>query len=1001
MINKNLVGIKRYRFFETEKPQKLSDESGLNFTLNDMIPFSFKIYDNYYYVIGKLKKDEKTNNEKLFRIFKVHPCGKIISQYIPYTDSILDFTIIQIPDGKAYLILLGTDLKKEDDKSKAIIEIKDNDSPIKIQITPSSESIPSIKFFDLNLLSEQSDTMKPNKVIYLMHKKDKINDIYKENDLSSLTDVYVPIKNISAFNISSNMSSLAISSENYLIEILLDFSKKDKKKINIINSPDNKNITNIKYISDIYIYFTTTHNTYFKKIGDEKLKMTGDQSISSGANPQNFDINDNRKIILSTSVNYFIEEYVYDKSFNGYEKQGTKVFERKIKFMQFYKNNFLFILYEEEKKPALCVYDIRNNIFLLIDESYYHKDILYMINDNERIYILYCDGKKTDIKIMKEMGDREKFESFYSKQNYDIAYSYGKYLGFDKGQLAEIAKAHAEFLYKKGDYAKSIEQYILTINYLDPKYVIDKFIEGSKKDFLIEYLEELQANKTFRSIYMQKNPKRLKDYTGLLLNIYIRKKEFEKFKNFVEKKNINDLTTISTAIEVCKETNNIDLALHIAEKAKIEESYIQILIEIKNDVNKSLDYISKMTDIEKKFEIIITYGEKLLEKKEKINDTMKMIYKLIDDIIDIKGKNKMDKKLKNLNYEKITTIFLSEDSKNLLEKLLIHIMEKDPDCPKEIILKRIELYIDNYNEEKSEENKKYWINKIKEILNDEDLKEKIDKNYLLMLFKISGCIEGEAELNKFMDLNQDLLQLYMEKQDYENINNLCDNAMNKNSENKKNNNYWLEALNYYINISEKKNIQNLEKIGVYLTKILENLSNSKENELSPMSLLDILQKAGAEKKIIKMKFIREFFKNWVKKRKSTIFDDEKEAELNHKKIEEFEKKFKNNKYLSKTFSGTNKCSNCGGSLDEPFVFFICGHGYHQSCLDEEIECIVCKDKFKNILDKFEDGKKIAKENKFIDEINHTDNEKKYDVFANYFGKAVFIKENEKIENKDE
>ena len=161
---------------------------------------------------------------------------------------------------------------------------------------------------------------------------------------------------------------------------------------------------------------------------------------------------------------------------------------------------------------------------------------------------------------------------------------------------------------------------------------------------------------------------------------------------------------------------------------------------------------------------------------------MKMIYKLIDDIIDIKGKNKMDKKLKNLNYEKITTIFLSEDSKNLLEKLLIHIMEKDPDCPKEIILKRIELYIDNYNEEKSEENKKYWINKIKEILNDEDLKEKIDKNYLLMLFKISGCIEGEAELNKFMDLNQDLLQLYMEKQDYENINNLCDNAMNKNSD---------------------------------------------------------------------------------------------------------------------------------------------------------------------------------------------------------------------------
>jgi hypothetical protein len=46
-------------------------------------------------------------------------------------------------------------------------------------------------------------------------------------------------------------------------------------------------------------------------------------------------------------------------------------------------------------------------------------------------------------------------------------------------------------LYRKGDYAKAIDQYILTINYLDPSYVIQSFLDGSKLDYLILYLEAL------------------------------------------------------------------------------------------------------------------------------------------------------------------------------------------------------------------------------------------------------------------------------------------------------------------------------------------------------------------------------------------------------------------------------------------------------------------------------------------------------------------------------
>jgi len=75
----------------------------------------------------------------------------------------------------------------------------------------------------------------------------------------------------------------------------------------------------------------------------------------------------------------------------------------------------------------------------------------------------------------------------------------------------------------------------------------------------------------------------MKDYTALLLNCYIKQKKIHKLKDFVEKKNISDQPLdVETAIEVCKDTNQIDLALSIAEKAKMEECYIQIMMEFKS-----------------------------------------------------------------------------------------------------------------------------------------------------------------------------------------------------------------------------------------------------------------------------------------------------------------------------------------------------------------------------------------------------------------------------------
>jgi hypothetical protein len=180
---------------------------------------------------------------------------------------------------------------------------------------------------------------------------------------------------------------------------------------------------------------------------------------------------------------------------------------------------------------------------------------------------------------LKEKDNKEKFDTFYKKSFFDTAYEVAKSLNYDKKKISEISKKHAHHLYTKNDYAKSIDQYILTINNLEPSHVIQLFLDGPKLDYLILYLEALHKDEQFKS----RDPDEMKDYTALLLNCYIKAKKIKELKKFVDEKNINDqLLDVETAIEVCKDTDQVELALSIAEKSKMYGNYIQIMIDLRS-----------------------------------------------------------------------------------------------------------------------------------------------------------------------------------------------------------------------------------------------------------------------------------------------------------------------------------------------------------------------------------------------------------------------------------
>ena len=1036
-MNKSLSTIKKFQFFDLEKPSKADVKlSSVGYKLSNMIPIEMRVYNKYYYICGQLKLDNNKLNR--FRLVKMHPDGTIMDEYIPFSDTIMNFDILDL-DGKTYLVILGTDLKNpETDKFEGKIETKPNNQLAKEhsspKVCPTENSIPSVKIFDFSNYAEKTNTeinqwqepvvekdneekMKeritflekmtsPLATIALMKKKNSDTEYYQ--GLGALDDNYTPVTNINCFSVSQKLNSLAFSlGSNALIEIKVDepynLIGAKEKKFSLVKSKDEREITNIKHMTfgqNSFLFFTTPENTYYKNVKDIQVFEVGDGNTHSGADEKNFDVSPNNKILLSTPNSYYLEEYDYFPEESIYMKIRSKVFEKQTKFLQMFKTYHVFVLYEENLN-TLCVYDPNNNIFILYNNGL--NNILSVVTDKDRLYVLCENVGQTNVKCFKEKDNKEKFDTFYKKNFYETAYNYAKSLGYEKKKLSEISKLHAEHLYKKGDYDKSIEQYKLTINYLDPSYVIQKFLDGSKLNFLIDYLEALQNNYEFKSKCI---PERLKDFTALLLNCYIKQKQIKKLKDFVESKNIKDAVTIKTAIEVCKDTNKIDLALSIAQKAKMVESYIQILMDIKGDFAESLDFIKNLSDRKQKFDLLLKYGEKFIEKKEVIEESMKVINHIIKEIIEIRNKDddkctEAEKDIKKLQYEKIISIFITKESEGKLEELLDMIMKSDKDCPKQIILRRIELYVDKFTDSQFKYNSDI-VDRIREILVNEKFKNKLDKNYLLMLFKISGFSQGVTELSKIMELDQDLLQIYMESHEYQKINDSCKTIMGKYAGTNKKINYWLQALNYYISISTQSTKGYL---GNYIIEVLDNLSNIKDENFSPMILLDLLDKARSNHgHIIEFKVIKKYIIDWIKKQQEQLKKDKKDTEINYKKIEDNNQQLKELQVKAKAYN-LSKCSICGQPLDIPFVYFACGHGFHQLCINgesfEEIECSTCKAKNNALLSKIEAGRKLADQpDKFFKDINDVKNaDRKFDVFAEYLGKGIFINKNEEPEVK--
>ncbi|KAI9298531.1 hypothetical protein K502DRAFT_360671 [Neoconidiobolus thromboides FSU 785] len=427
---------------------------------------------------------------------------------------------------------------------------------------------------------------------------------------------------------------------------------------------------------------------------------------------------------------------------------------------------------ERQESKKIEIYDVTQK---LIAYSYnFEQNIQNLCYTNNCFYILLKDGELIKI-YEKEV--QNKLEILLKQDLFQLSLNICQSnKGVDNKQLADIHKKFADFLYQKGEFDDAMDQYINTLAYLEPSYVIRKYLDGQRLQSLTRYLQALHNHPSKMA-----NP----DHTTLLLNCYTKLKEEDKIEQFINSNTTMELNfELEIGIKVLRQAQYFNQALELAKKYQQHDWCLKILIEDQCEYKQGYEYLLELSQEEQKY-YVMEYGRILIKN---IHD------KLIQLLIQLSTENKN----KNINPIEFISIFIDYpiycilyleqyvniqfnlDLNNIKHQSInINNNEKNGrrnsmNNKEETIIwdTLLELYLANFNSEIlfNEDKKNYYQtlkNKILFILNNKKIN--YDINFAMVLCKQYSFDEGLILLFEKLEMYQDILNHYIKLQDVNNI----------------------------------------------------------------------------------------------------------------------------------------------------------------------------------------------------------------------------------------
>ena len=986
---------------QKENEEKNESIQKLNINLSSVFlekEGQMQVLDGVIFICGNIiYKDTRLKTNRILKVVN----NQVIDEYIMF-NTYYDFHLMKF-SNKPLLVVFGfskyteklckiTSMKFYD--ISPFINKKEERYPPKEKITDIDENYPELLQREIRLYK-------------------KGNSIICETD-GNINEGLKNLENCLSFTVDPSLNYAAISLKNGEILIISAFPnllecKGKKMKTFLLSLPQrdgsNVKITNIKFGE---IHFEKNEKKILYVSTDKYLAYYEWNCEEKGADDLDNDIEckfinnitgvlsgnlfaKNNYLLIASNVDKFIYEYtncklnVLEKDENGNikieekgKKNGELTFEgRKRNILYF--NDYIVYHILGNSFSILQVYDNINNFFVFTKS--YSKKILSICADKEYIYVFIeeNESKKYIIKLI-EKENKKKFETFFARKFYDTATDYAKYLGYDDYKLTEIYKMQAEFEYSRGEFNKSIQAYINTINHLDPSIIIQKFLTKSKMEFLIKYLEAIENNITFKQI----NSEKYTNYINLLLNCYLMKEQIPKLEKFIEKKKDISPEILKTVIDVCLDTQNVKLALSIAKSKNMHEDYIQILILKQNKFEEALDYLYPETEskekksinkdkekelLKEKVDLFCKFGENFLNAKEDEKDIPDKFFERIKKFL---GEN--SDLIEKEDKTRLLEIFISDDK--FYKKIFTLMKNYGLELDKDNLHRRIELYLED-NE----------YDEIIKILKDKKFIGLYDNDYLMMLFKYKNFLDGIETLSELTDQKQELLSIYKEKKEYEKIINLCKKYGNTDKS------FWGIALNFFVDKAVRDTLDEEEtnKINESLKKFLDVILDKKA--MLPVNVLDIINKKNNE---IPLDLLREFIDNSLNSEIEPINEKVSSFEGYNNQITSLCNQIKEIQTQASSFK-LSKCETCFMGITFPAICFRCGHCYHTMCLSanddndfDKIDCPKCEEERERIKQQMSDMKSIYEninnKEKLTSEIQNV--EDKLDFMNSLYGRGV-------------
>ena len=685
-------------------------------------------------------------------------------------------------------------------------------------------------------------------------------------------------------------------------------------------------------------------------------------------------------------------------------------------------NSYLYIVEEEMSgKHQLTIYDLKNKFRAF---QFRFDRIMSIVVEWGSLFVFTSSGK------MYQLSEKDlptKMNTLFKRNLYSIALSLAHSQDCDEGFIKEIFQMYGDHLYSKADYDGAISQYMETIGYVEPSYVIRKFLDAQRIQNLTRYLQALHERRKANT-----------NHTTLLLNCYTKLKDVDKLNLFIQDSGLK--FDVKTAIEVCRQANYYSNALFLAKKHKKHSLYLKIQLEDEQNFQEALHYIWALP-FQKAERFVTEYGAKLMIHCP--DETTELLEALCTNWIPMgsqqrrtsvssdKGEgdeDEEDSRLDDLAKRLARKGGLNDTNKTPnrakpdgflhffvgcpahLVRFLEVVKDKDPAQASPVIWNTLlELYMQGHDsadvgkkdgedakkkeEEGGEEEKKESDSNennttsnrrragsvtltpvkgpplslsIMKLL--KDPKSSYDVDLALLLCKTYGFEDGVIHLYEKLFLYSEILQYLMDRGLHTKIMSACNEYGIHDDQ------LWIQALNYFAAHPEP-----CERELKHILQVIE-----QKHLLPPLMVVQIMAKNPTKQLAV----IRDYIVKCLEQETVIIDNDERQIRHYQEETKAMREEIEELTTSATTFQGT-KCHACTNTLELPAVHFLCMHSFHQRCMgDNDRECMKCASDFRKVADmKHSLRASATHHDQFFKQLE--DSRDGFATVAEYFGRGIF------------